>query len=637
MLKYIQIKTPADSVRPSSPALPLSASISSIAPVIYSLLLLLSACESTNPNGSPNPQLRQIETVQKAPIKSVSEALRQANISMEPVASQLRAKAARLALDNGDLEQAERISAVVLASALKGQPLIDYLLTQGQILLYNGKPDEALKLLEQNSLNGMAPDIADQIKISYLKADAYAAGQRLVTSARERVLIDHLLSKDQSQINREKIFNTLLELPAPLLVTYAKKAVSNELRGWLSLAAMTKQFQNKPSQQLKALRDWRKLWAGHPAAQTMPESLELLDTIVAGQPDEIAILLPQSGRLSTIGQAIQNGILAAHFEQESTSRIRIYDTARGEPIQALISRAAEEGADLIIGPLDKEKVAVLSKLRLPIPVLALNRLNEADFSATNPNLYHLSLAPEDEASQIARQARREGLSHALVIAPNNEWGDRAAQAFKQTWSKFNGLIADEARFIEDENYNKFIQELLLVNKSVSRAAELKRIIGSNFEFTPQRRQDIDVVVLLANSTQARQINPSLAFFYADDLPVYGTSLTYQTGENRINNIDLNGIRFCDIPWKLAPADEFQKRIHALWPESAAQLASIFALGIDAYNVLPRLKQLRDLPDSAFFGGTGKLTMKSQNLVRELMWGQFNNGKVSALPIITEPI
>jgi hypothetical protein len=556
---------------------------------------------------------------------------------MEPIASQLRAKAARLALNNGDLEQAERISAIVLESALEGQSLIDYLLTQGQLLLYSGKPDEVLKLLEQNSFHGTAPDIADQIEISYLKADAYAAGQRLVTSARERVLIDHLLSREQSQINREKIFNTLIELPAPLLVAYAKKAVSNELRGWLSLAAMTKQFQNKPSQQLKALRDWRKLWAGHPAAQTMPESLELLDTIVAGQPDQIAILLPQSGRLSTIGQAIQNGILAAHFEQESTSRIRIYDTARGEPIKVLINRAAEEGADLIIGPLDKEKVALLSKLRLPVPVLALNRLNEVGRSGTNPNLYHLSLAPEDEASQIAKQARREGLSHALLIAPNNEWGDRAAHAFKQTWSTNNGLIADEARFIEDENYNKFIQELLLVNKSVSRAAELKRIIGSSFEFTPQRRQDIDVVVLLANSTQARQINPSLAFFYADDLPVYGTSLIYQTGDNRINNIDLNGIRFCDIPWKLAPADEFQKRIHDLWPESAEQLASIFALGIDAYNVLPRLKQLRDLPDSAFFGGTGKLTMKSQNLVRELMWGQFSNGKVSALPIITDPI
>ena len=172
---------------------------------------------------------------------------------------------------------------------------------------------------------------------------------------------------------------------------------------------------------------------------------------------------------------------------------------------------------------------------------------------------------------------------------------------------------------------------------MSRAAELKRIIGSSFEFTPQRRQDIDVVVLIANSSQARQINPSLAFFYADDLPVYGTSLTYQTGDNRINNIDLNGIRFCDIPWKLAPSDDFQDRVQALWPESAEQLSSIFALGIDAYNVLPRLKQLRDLPDSAFFGGTGKLTMQSQNLVRELMWGQFSNGKVSALPIITDPI
>jgi len=636
-VKYFQTKTSIDGVLAGTPPLASSTPASLLASILSSLLLLLTACESSNQIGVPTAPVQQTETPQRAPLKNVSEALRQANISAEPIASQLRAKAARLALDNGDLEQAERISATVLESALKDQPLIDHLLTLGHLLLYQGKPGETLKLLDKNSFRGMIPDIADQIEISHLKADAYAASQRLVASARERVLIDHLLGKDQQQINREKIFNTLIELPAPLLVAYARKAVSNELRGWLSLAAMTKQFQNKPSQQLKALKDWRKLWAGHPATQTLPESLELLDTIVAGQPDEIAILLPQSGRLGTIGQAIQNGILAAHFEQESTSKIKIYDTARGEPIQALINRAAKEGADLIIGPLAKEKVRQLSKLRLPVPVLALNRLNQSELSGTNPNLYHLSLAPEDEANQIATQARTEGFSHALLIAPNNEWGDRTAHAFKQTWVQNNGQIAGEARFIEDENYSKFIQELLLVNQSVSRAAELKRIIGSSFEFTPQRRQDIDVVVLIANSSQARQINPSLAFFYADDLPVYGTSLTYQTGDNRINNIDLNGIRFCDIPWKLAPSDDFQDRVQALWPESAEQLSSIFALGIDAYNVLPRLKQLRDLPDSAFFGGTGKLTMQSQNLVRELMWGQFSNGKVSALPIITDPI
>jgi hypothetical protein len=291
----------------------------------------------------------------------------------------------------------------------------------------------------------------------------------------------------------------------------------------------------------------------------------------------------------------------------------------------------------MIGPLNKQKVASLTQFRLPVPVLALNRLNRTGHAKTNPNLYHLSLAPEDEASQIARQSRLEGLKHALIIAPNNEWGDRTTNAFKEIWRQNDGLIAGESRFAEDENYNQFIQGLLLVDQSISRADELKRIIGSSFEFTPQRRQDIDVVILLANSRQARQINPSLAFYYADDLPVYGTSLTYDTGDNRINNIDLNGIRFCDIPWKLAPADAFRDKIQALWPQSAKQLSSIFALGVDAYNVLPRLKQLRDLPNSAFFGGTGRLTMKEQTLIRELMWGQYTKGKVAALPMVTEPI
>ena len=605
--------------------------------ILGCFLILLSACESTPPTGLPDQRPKTVEGQRKATIKNVSEALRRANIAQEPEASQLRATAARLAINTGDLEQARRIIASILVPRLTGQSRVDYLLTKSQLLLLNGSPNDALNLLNKNSFRGITLDLDNQIKISTLRADAYAANQRLIASARERVLIDHLLSKTQSKVNREKIFSTLIELPAPLLVAYAKKAVSNELRGWLSLAAMTKQFQNKPSQQLRALTDWRKLWAGHPAAQTMPESLKLLDTVVAGQPDEIAVLLPQSGRLRSIGQAIQNGILAAHYEQQSRSKIRIYDTEKGESIQALINRVAREGADLIIGPLNKQKVASLNKLRLPVPVLALNRLNRTGNSVTNPNLYHLSLAPEDEAIQIAKQSRLEGHRHALIIAPNNEWGDRTARAFKETWTQNNGLIAGESRFAEDENYNKFIQGLLLVDQSMTRAAELKRIIGSSFEFKPQRRQDIDVVILLANSKQARQINPSLAFYYADDLPVYGTSLTYESGDNRINNIDLNGIRFCDIPWKLAPTDAFRDRIHTLWPQSAQQLSSIYALGVDAYNVLPRLKQLRDLPNSAFFGGTGRLTIKKQDFVRELMWGQYANGKASALPMVTDPI
>ena len=88
------------------------------------------------------------------------------------------------------------------------------------------------------------------------------------------------------------------------------------------------------------------------------------------------------------------------------------------------------------------------------------------------------------------------------------------------------------------------------------AGDLRRIIRQPFEFDPRRRQDIDFIFLLANPSQARGIKPTLAFFFAEDLPVYSTSHMNDNSESRIDYLDLAGIRFCDIPWKLTRSKQF---------------------------------------------------------------------------------
>ena len=99
-----------------------------------------------------------------------------------------------------------------------------------------------------------------------------------------------------------------------------------------------------------------------------------------------------------------------------------------------------------------------------------------------------------------------------------------------------------------------------------------------FEFTARRRHDIDFVFLLSNATQARGINPTLAFFYAEDIPVYAISHVHVGTDSRIDAIDMNGIRFCDIPWKLTNDDSTQQLIVETWPGANSQLSPFYALG-----------------------------------------------------------
>lgn len=571
-------------------------------------------------------------------IRSVREGLRLANLAREPNATTYRIRAARIAYEEGDFEQAGRIIESLDEREVSQPAMLDYFLTASQLELHRGNPIAALARLNQHDLNRYAPNIKQQIAIGLTRAFAYQQTGRVIAAARERTLSAPLLNGEEKLDNQEQLFNSLLTLPASMLKDYATKAVDNDLRGWLSLAAMSKQYQNQPSQHLRALSNWKKLWAGHPAAMHLPKRLAFLDNIVAGQPRKIAVLLPQTGPLAAAGQAILKGIISAHFDQGQESELVFYDTTQWNSTIDLIGSATENGADFILGPLAKNRVEELAVARLKVPVLALNRLSETDsIKSKNGNLFFFSLAPEDEARQLAIRGVQAGHKNILLIAPNDDWGDRTANAFRGGFSNQASVNIIEHRFQKDEAYAGFVKRVLAVDNSEKRAQELRKVIGQSFEFKPRRRQDIDMIALLADANKSRQINPALAFYYADNLPIFATSLVHNHREKKINNLDLNGIQFCDMPWKLYPNGALVSRIQKTWPESRGDLGPLFALGLDAFNIIPRLRQLREMPDTQFYGLTGTLVMDQQTLVRQLMWGAFERGEVISAPMVFETI
>lgn len=562
--------------------------------------------------------------------RGIERLLLEAARTLPPRATELSLKAANLAIEEGNIALTSRIVGAIDAPYATDDTTLDYSLLRATLALHEDDPALAIRILEDPRMQRVRLNTQTQIQTGKLRARAYKQGRSFLASARELIYVDRLISPEDREQNHEDIFSTLLMLAEETLQRQAQLSITAEIRGWLSLAAMTKRYQHDPLRQLNALKDWQKVWTTHPAAIMIPSSLRMLSRIVEDRPENIALILPLQGELGKFGRAIRDGYISAHYQLTPDSNLKIYDSTQTD-ILALLSRAESDGAELIIGPLDRSKVSQVAGQPLSVPVLALNRTSSGEI---NPNLYQFALAPEDESIQVAEQILREGRLGGLVIAPDSDWGERNFRAFTDAYTSGGGIIVDTAMFTEQRDYSELVKSLLNIDTSEQRAANLRRITGERFEFDARRRKDIDFVFLLANATQARGINPTLAFFYAEDIPVYATSHVHVTAGSRIDTIDMNGIRFCDIPWKLTNNDPIQRTISKLWPEPSAQLAAFYALGVDVHRLYPRLQQLKEHEQERVFGSTGILALNEDNVViRSLMWAQFREGEVSSVPMI----
>jgi outer membrane PBP1 activator LpoA protein len=600
------------------------------------LMLTLAACAS-----QPDRDTVQPKTVvpEKADVQSLLIA---AERTSSPESEALKLQAIEILFSRQDLLQAELVLSTIHEQNLTPEQRIDLVRFQAEMALARDLPKEALNWLSSEHIPESEISREDQVSLSLLRASAYYDARSYLASATELIYIDSMLDSQQRQSNHENIWYALTELPEHTLTNLATTAVTSDMRGWLSLAALAKKYRDDPTSQLEELGKWKQIWSHHPATKLLPSSLMLLDNIVQNQPGQIALLLPLQGDLSTYGNAIRDGFLAAHYQSkgqnESPPRITIYDSSSPD-IGEIYRQAVNEGAELVVGPLDKDKVAELGKMpEMTVPILALNRASSTKDmpQGTTRRIYQFSLSPEDEVVQVAQQAWREGLRRALVIVPDDAWGMRNSTIFMDTWSSLGGEVADVTFFSTSKDYSDMVQSLLEVDESEKRAADLRRTIRERFEFSPRRRRDIDFIFLLANSNQAKGIKPTLAFFYAEDLPVYSTSHVNSGSDSRMDSIDLNGIRFCDIPWKLTESGPLFLNIRQNWQASSGPLAPFYALGVDAYHLYPRLNQLEQIPGDKLFGMTGVLTLNDDRvIIRRLTWAQIRNGKVMAVPLVMD--
>jgi len=260
-------------------------------------------------------------------------------------------------------------------------------------------------------------------------------------------------------------------------------------------------------------------------------------------------------------------------------------------------------------------------------MLALNELPQ-EFNAPPglaSHLHGLSFSQDEDVRFLAREVIRAGLRRALVLAPETEWGNRLAQNFRDEFLHVNGEIVASSRYLESENdHSQVLERLLKIDESEARKKDLEKTLQVKLEFEPVRRNDVDVIFLAASPKQGRLIRPQLKFHYAGDIPVYAAGRIYSGIPDPIADQDLNGIRFPITPFEIGydpvnPDTDLSSLRKGLF-------AAIYAIGRDAWDVLPWLDMMQRDPDFRFPGASGYYRIDANGrLVREPAIAEFGGG------------
>ncbi len=335
-------------------------------------------------------------------------------------------------------------------------------------------------------------------------------------------------------------------------------------------------------------------------------------------PADIALLLPLSGPAETVGHAVRDGFLSAYFQTDAAARpqLRIYDVA-AMPVAAAYAKALADGAQFIVGPLTKDRVAAMVPLAGRVPVLALNYLGDA--VRTPPGFYQFALQPEEEARIVARRLVADGHLRGVCIVPDDEWGSRVETAFSAELQRLGGAVLDAEGYTRSQiDFTDIIDSELQIHDVKGEPAT--------------HRPDAAFVFVAGPPGIVRLVMPQLKFHFAGDIPVYSMPDGFAPDPGA--NADIDGLRFPDMPWMISadPATvAVRDAVRSAWPAGTTQRDRLYAFGFDAYHLVPALRSGYFNDGAQLPGMSGRLRLDDHDRIRRsLDWALIKDGEPQAL-------
>ncbi|RJG50026.1 penicillin-binding protein activator [Motilimonas pumila] len=597
-------------------------------------VLLITACSGTQKSPTaagitPPPVM--------APLTATSDYyLEQANKSSGSYNIDWQLLAARSFLAGGHSQQALAVLQQLDKQNLSPQQMSEKQLIRAQSFVMEGDNETALTQLKQVSPSDL--DSAAWASYLTLKGNAQLAENQASEAMFSFIqLNNYLLEPEAIQANNNQIWQLLNRHTEKQLQTMLAQSQDDNFRAWFELGLIQKLYRGQGSQLEQEIAFWKNQYPQHAASLYFPGSSQGIAG-PAFKPQNVAVFLPLSGKYAAQGQAIRDGILKAYTAEGGSAQVNFLDTQTNS-IAGLYQQATANGADFIVGPLLKSNIEELTRLNNTLPMLALNRVEDAGYNASQ---FYFALSPEGEAEQTAQKVFDDGRQHALVIAPRGRYGERMANAFSEEWLGLTGHKAEVHYFTDRQQMQKMIPDILRTNASQQRINQLRQQVSYNAKAEVRSRRDVQGIYIIAAPIELSIIKPFIDVTvspFAEQMGIYTGSRSASTNMSKEQKLDLNLVYHSDLPIIIEPDNPYLSEAKTLWPSRSAGELRFYAIGIDAWHLIPQLAEMQADSSVKLKGVSGQLGLNSDNYVDSyLAWGQYVDGETKLITpaYLTQP-
>jgi outer membrane PBP1 activator LpoA protein len=376
----------------------------------------------------------------------------------------------------------------------------------------------------------------------------------------------------------------------------------------------------------------------------LPEQISRYLSLEVQQEQTIAVLLPLSGRLSSQGEAIKQGVIAAYYEQvnaiSSATTLSFIDTGSNNDLLDSVNAESLSGFSVIVGPLLKSHIdAVQSIAPKQSLKLFLNQLDDNSLSANtlevneetaaiNYSAHFFALSPEQEAQQLAKKMLEQNIAHPVLIYDSSNITGRMTDAFLDEWARAQDsddvLLPSKVKYADNKSMRVGITSALDVLQSQQRINQLSNLVNEKVYSVTRNRRDVDAFVVFARPNEVELINPiiesSMSLFTGQQLPVFATSYSYNHKQNKNTLRDLRNLVFMDMPFVLPQGrnSKLATDVNILFNEPSSTYLRLFAFGYDALASTQHILKLSVFEQLSMQGLSGELSVGPHNtMTREL--------------------
>ena len=425
----------------------------------------------------------------------------------------------------------------------------------------------------------------------------------------EFISLSHQLwqqAKPSDQIAIEyTVWNQLNQLP-PKKLSELKQNGSIDMQDWIELVEVT---QIETIWQKQAIRDLQE-FHGEAIYNTHLTEQLLKRLYRPHKIKQIAVLLPFSGPYAKISIQIRNGMIRNQLLNSPDTELRFYDTSQTEQIAPLYKLAKQNGAEVILGPIQKKSIEQLEKI------------NDKNLITLNKSINHSSFSyrSASESWQISQKLCDKNYANLAILTSTQKSDYKLAQEIGSYWKQqSDGQLVLKTYPVKNPNLRKALGSVINEEQSQSRKDNLQWLLKENLFYKPRTRQDLDAIVLLGNNRQIAVFKPQFDFFELS-LPIYSSSkITPSKLSSDKPNKDLRNVNFPSFTAALNPSS-LQTKFEAF--------------GWDSFTIATHQQQFGS-NTCLNSGQTGRLFKDGKEYDRLFIWAKYDlNGipqRISSIP------